>query len=147
MARPFANLAEDMLRLSGTLAGNANNAVRGISAAIHEECVLATPVDTGKARSNWVVTLGTPFIGELNPYSPGSHLGIGERANAEAAIQQGRNILGARQPSEGEAPVFITNNVDYLDKIRSPQIAFQPMSSVIETAILSGISRVSIKLV
>lgn len=143
MAKPFANLASDMLRLSGRLPLNTNNAVKAISAAVHEEEVLAMPVDTARSRSNWVASLHAPFDGELEPYAPGRHLGIAETANAESAIQQGRNVIGSRLPGPGT--VYLTNNVEYLDDIHSPQIGFQPISSVVSQALLTGVGRVTIR--
>ncbi len=75
------------------------------------EVVLATPVDTGKARSNWRVGNGSPASGTVPPHSPGRRLGIGESANADATIATGQSAI---QDSNPNLPIYITNNVGYI---------------------------------
>lgn len=142
MAKPFASLASDAIRTSGRLVYNVNNHVKAVAIAVHEEEVLAMPVDIGTTRSNWVASLTAPHVGELTAYAPGSHLGIAETANAEGAIQQGRNVIGSRQPGEGS--VYLVNNTEYIGRINSPQVNRAPMSLVIADALLRGLSRVGL---
>ena len=98
-----------------------NTIVRRAVLAIDQAIVLATPVDTGRARSNWLVTLGVGASGTIDPYAPGSRLGVGEANNAAGALAQARTAVASRVP---EQTVFITNNVDYISKLNagsSPQ--------------------------
>ncbi len=37
-----------------------------IAMAIHRNLVLTTPVDTGRARSNWLPSVGTPRVNEVS---------------------------------------------------------------------------------
>ena len=85
------------------------------------EVVLATPVDTGKARSNWQVGIGAPPSGVVSPYAPGRHLGLGETGNANGAIYAGQSVLRVSDPDQ---TIYIGNNVHYLEKLNdgfSPQ--------------------------
>lgn len=143
MAKPFDTLASDSLRIAGKVPLNANNLVKAVSLAVDEEVVLAMPVDTAKTRSGWAASLIAPHEGEIEPYFPGRHQGIGETANAEAAIQQARNVISQRRPGPGS--VYLTNNTPYIGVINSPQVGNAPISTVIATAILKGISRIKVR--
>lgn len=100
-----------MKRIGVLVEKNSEKAVVLTALAVDQAVVLATPVDTGRARSNWVVSVGRPVLSAIEPYSPGEHLGIGETANAGAALEQGRAALAA--PGE-KSRVYITNNVLYI---------------------------------
>jgi hypothetical protein len=106
----FAKALED----STSVQDYADTVQEQVAARVEEALVRATPVDTGKARSNWLVSNGSPMEDEIEPYSPGSKLGISEDANAEAAIQQGKEAI-TQHPS-GE-DIFIRNNVDYIERL------------------------------
>lgn len=84
--------------------------------------VLATPVDTGRARSNWRVGIGAPTSAVIDPYSPGKKLGIGERANANAAIAAGlariNSVRGASGRGGGlQTAIYINNNTPYIGNL------------------------------
>lgn len=91
--------------------------------------VLNTKADTGKARSNWRVGVGAPTRSVIEPYAPfpkGSKAGgagIGETANASAAIAAGNARINSVRGVSGvglKTGLFISNNVDYLDKALLP---------------------------
>jgi hypothetical protein len=63
--------------------------------------VLKTPVDTGRARGNWQVTIGSPAEGQLE--------GTG---SSDAVIARGLAVLANLQPYQ---IVWISNNVDYIE--------------------------------
>lgn len=69
-----------------------------------------TPVDTGKAVSNHVVTIGSPFVGVIDPHVPGVK-GSTADANRAAAREAGRPVIASAKPGE---TIHITNNVPYL---------------------------------
>lgn len=83
--------------------------------------VEATPVDTGAARSNWVVTIDDTFYGQIPPYAPypkNSHTGRGETANAGAAVAQGDSAI-APFDSTVNIEAHIQNNLDYIELLDS----------------------------
>ena len=91
-----------------------NKAVQKVALAIDQAVVLATPVDTGRARSNWQVSLIVPILSTREPYAPGRSLGLSESANARAAIGQAKAIIPARKP---EQEIHITNNLHYISDL------------------------------
>jgi len=80
--------------------------------------VLATPVDTGRARAGWIVSLGAPSSETPQTGESGD---IKEQRGATAAakaLAQARKAIGAY---EDQGSIHITNNVHYvpiLDKGR-----------------------------
>lgn len=101
----------------------ANQIKRRVALILDRELVMETPVDTGRARSNWVVSLQAPSTTERAPYSPGAGLGKSERANAAAALDQGMAVIGAAKPGQS---IFISNNVRYIGLLNDGHSAQAP---------------------
>lgn len=66
--------------------------------------VMKTPVDTGRARGNWQVTIDTPAEGQRDVMD----------AQGQATIAAGLAALESLPPF---ATVWISNNVDYIEKL------------------------------
>ena len=82
-------------------AGNVDKLVRTVALDMTSSIVLRTPVDSGRARGNWQVSIGAPsarVTGELDP--------AGAMAQAKA--------LGALASYRPGASVFIVNNLPYI---------------------------------
>ena len=114
MAKTFNGLGEFAKGIS-ELANNfpkeiareiAKASVQGFSVA-----VLATPVDTGFARSNWHVGIDSLPTQTREPFSPGIELGIGETANAQATIAEGTTRLKGFK--ENNNTIFLVNTANY----------------------------------
>lgn len=102
--------------------------------------VLNTPVDTGRARSNWRVSLTVPTRAVIPPYSPGRKLGISEGANARAAIAAGNRQIELFRPGRGRlvsTALYIVNNVSYIDKLNAGS-SKQMSAGFIERALLEA---------
>ena len=108
-----------------------NRIVRQVALVCDRELVLETPVDTGRARSNWIVSLGSAVTDERPPYAEGEGLGKGEAANAAAAMAQGQQVIGQRRPG---TDIFISNNVRYIGKLNDGWSAQAP-SGFVQAAI------------
>ena len=111
--------------------------VNRAATSVLTEVVRATPVDTGLARSNWVVSLGTGRADVIAPHSPGRKLGIAETTNASIAISMGSIVIAGRRRG---VPIVITNSVYYissLDRGSSPQQS----AGFVDAAIRRGVSR------
>ena len=93
-----------------------DRAVKKVALAVDQTVVLATPVDTGRARSNWVIGLKTPSRRKVDPYAPGSNLGTGESANASASIGVARAKINARKPGDD---IYISNNLEYIMELNN----------------------------
>lgn len=81
----------------------ADRIVRQIALAIDRTLVLATPVDTGRARANWQASLGVPASGTVP---------AGSRRGSEA-VQQAEAVIATYQGGPGTA-IFLTNNLPYI---------------------------------
>lgn len=84
--------------------------------------VYATPVDEGTARSNWRVGIGASTTSVIKAYAPGKKLGLGERANADAAIAAGfariNSVRGVSGRGGGlKTAIYITNNTEYIGNL------------------------------
>src|SRR5689334_10737419 len=64
--------------------------------------VLRTPVKTGRARGNWQVTSGVPANGAVEALDP----------TGSFALHDATTI-----PITGEDPVYIVNNLPYIDRL------------------------------
>lgn len=114
--------------------------------------VEGTPVDEGEARSNWRVSLGNPTRNVIPAFSRGKHLGIGERANARAAIHAGFNVInqlrvGAKfGTGQAGSALFITNAIPYLNRLRNGYSKQQPNDWVAEALLEARTEILQVKL-
>jgi hypothetical protein len=113
---------------------NLEKAVRKAALAIDQTVVLSTPVDTGRARSNWLVNIDTPSRGQIDPYSPGQGLGTGEGANARAALEQGKEAISRFRLGN---KIYLSNNLPYIQKLNDGFSAQAP-AGFVEKAVQSG---------
>lgn len=79
--------------------------VRKVALDLFRGIVMDTPVDTGRARANWQVSIGRPALGQIKHDS-----GSGQLA-AEAAIGAGTPSI---QAAKGDVAIYLTNNVPYI---------------------------------
>ena len=84
---------------------------RAVGLEITKDVILNTPVDTGRARSNWHTNLVKPDRSTREPFSKGENLGIGESQNSGAAIAEGFSRIGLHRKGQD---IFITNNLNYI---------------------------------
>lgn len=120
------------------IATNVNTAVRKAALAVDQALVLGTPVDTGLARSNWLVALGSPTRKTIAPYAPGNKLGLTEQANAAMALAQAAGTVNGRK---NEQDIWITNNIPYIGSLNEGS-SLQAPANFVELAIMDGINAV-----
>ncbi len=91
--------------------------VREVALAADRTLVLNTPVDTGRARANWQVTLGTPAAGTVDETTRG---------------QTPRNAAVIAQYKGGtpNAAIFNTNNLPYIVPLNNGHSKQQPAGFV-----------------
>lgn len=111
-----------------------------IANAVLRAVVFNTPVDTGRARSNWIVTRGSPANWSRLAFAPGQGLGAGETANAIATIEAGNGAIALAQPADN---LFITNNVQYIRELNQGK-STQAGSHFVQRAVLSGLAEVQL---
>lgn len=123
-----------MNRRAANLPDEVNRIKRKTALAVDQALVLATPVDTGRARSNWLVSLGTGRADTVAPYAPTSKAGISESTNAQGAISQGSGEIARAVP---EQDIYITNNLPYIIPLNQGHSAQAP-AMFVEQAIDAG---------
>lgn len=126
---PTLQFSKNIRRRGRQVENAATALVKTMAKRTLRSLVLNTKADTGKARSNWRVGVGAPTRSVIEPYAPfpkGSKAGgagIGETANASAAIAAGNARINSVSGISGvglKTGIFISNNVDYLDKALVP---------------------------
>lgn len=134
--KSFQHFSKHMGIVASNVITNSNRIKQRTALVIDRNIVLSTPVDTGRARSNWQVAVGTPIDDVKQAYSPGAQLGFEESANASAAIQQGEVAISRAIPGQ---PIFITNNLPYVKRLNDGHSAQAP-AGFVEVAIAAGSS-------
>jgi hypothetical protein len=117
---------------------NADELVPKVALAIDQGLVVRTPVDTGRARSNWRVSIGTGLEGVIDAYVKGEAGNTGG-ANAQAALLQAKGVL---MTYRGKVPVYITNNLPYIVRLNEGWSAQAP-AGFVELAIQEGVAAVN----
>lgn len=115
---------------------NLNKKTKRVALAIDALLVKAMPVDTGRAKSSVVVTVGAPALSVTEEaYFPGEK-GSTSGANTQAAIDQAESALRDRIPGE---EIHININIPYIDDLNkgsSPQAS----PGFIEQAVQDAVS-------
>ncbi len=105
--------------------------IRRAAFAALKAAASGTPVDKGVARSNWRLSVGARTFAVIPAYSPGNKLGIGERANLNATLAAGRNVLRDLKTRQA---VILTNNVDYIDLLNEGSHSDQSSGGFVQAA-------------
>jgi len=117
--------ANRMRKHAAGVVTNSNTNIIKLVALIHQTLVLATPVDTGRARANWQVGLGVEPADELASEDPGG----------QGTIAKAVSVLSTRK---SEQTIHIANNVPYIQRLNEGWSAQAPAAFVeqaIDTAI------------
>ena len=96
---------------------NAVDIVRRAALAGDQTAVTTTPVDTGRARSNWSVSIGSRDLTGLDePDSP--------TQGQDGALAQGRRVVQTWELGAGT--IFIQNNLPYIQRLEDGYSAQAP---------------------
>jgi len=139
----FEMMPTVMKARAGQVAQGMTRIVKRAHGAVSSAVIRATPVDKGVARSNWVGNLNGPFRGVIPAYSPGHKLGLGETANATAAIGQNKAVALGFLAGKNMA-IHTSNSVRYMGKLNAGGHSSQaPVAGFIDLAVQTGV--VSVK--
>lgn len=115
--KAFASLMD---RRAKELPTRLNEIKKKVASQVLTDVVYDTPVDTGQAKSNWIVNLGQASTTVRLAYVPGFKGSTGQD-NASSAINAGESVInGARAGVD----IHITNNLPYIVRLNqgySPQ--------------------------
>lgn len=118
----LASFARKMRFRANEADRNTNRTVRKVALAAHQTVAIATPVDTGQARSNWWVTLGSPTDATREAFFPGEK-GSTAAQNVAAVLGEGRSVISGRRNG---TDVWISNNLPYIGKLNQGSSAQAP---------------------
>lgn len=90
-----------------------------------------TPVDTGWARANWIPEIGTPFEGTAGTRE------AAESGNVDVATQQ-FGIAKVATAYKLGPPIYITNNVPYIERLNEGSSSQAP-AAFVQAAILRAV--------
>lgn len=126
----FARLNRRLRTLRKDFNTNSDLTFRRLITQSLTNVILTTPVDTGRARANWQISLGSPAISQLANEDPGGG-GTIAAGTAKASQATTENI------------VFLSNNLPYivaLDNGSSPQAPAGFVEASVRAAIQSVLS-------
>lgn len=106
---------------------------RKVALAADQAIVSGTPVDTGRARSNWIVALDGPSSAVIDAYTPGE-AGSTAGSNTHAALDQGAGVI--RNYRMGQE-IHITNNLPYIQRLNDGYSAQAP-ANFVEQAVMEA---------
>lgn len=131
----LGDFSKRIRRRAADIERNINRTVRQVALVADRELVLATPVDTGRARSNWFVNLGAPNRSVSEPYFPGEK-GSTASSNSQAAIDQATQVISRRQIGQD---IYISNNLDYIGSLNDGSSAQAP-AQFVESAVQRAVN-------
>jgi len=139
----FNQVAKSLRAVAKNVPQNANIIVRKVALAIDQAVVLGTPVDTGRARSNWQVSIDAPATGTVEPFAKELPDKVG--AAADSGTFAINSAIAATKGFAGGS-IFIVNNLPYIIPLNEGH-SQQAQPGYIQNAILNGIRAVrSVKL-
>lgn len=111
----FGDFSARMRVRAKAVSENSDRLVRKVALSVDQALVSGTPVDTGRARSNWIVQLDAASDQTIEAYAPGSGAST-VSDNTQAALAQGsREIAGYSGDHHSE--IHITNNLPYIEQL------------------------------
>lgn len=107
--------------------------------AADQAVVMATPVDKGRARSNWIVQMDAPARTAIDAYVPGDK-GSTAGPNSASAIAQGQAVI-ARYDGDRNSGIAISNNLPYINALNSGSSRQAP-AGFIQKAVQAAVRQV-----
>ena len=129
----LARFQRRIRQIADQIEENVPDIARKAAIAIDQAVVLATPVDTGRARSNWQIGIGAAPSGAREAFSPGQG-GDTEGANTRAALDDARRKINTGRDG---ADIHITNNLDYIGRLNEGSSEQAP-AGFVEDAVMIG---------
>lgn len=81
--------------------------VRAVALVVDHELIATTPVDTGRARANWLPSLNVPDVTIIPPAEKGG------------TVQRTANLERAIESYTLDDTILITNNLPYISELNN----------------------------
>jgi hypothetical protein len=133
------DFAGRMSRLSVQVEGNVEEAVKDCAKAVTRTVIDATPVDTGRARSNWTAELDQAFARLFPAHVPGEK-GSTAEANAEAAINQANEVVNQFDITANRE-IHVANSLPYIGVLNDGHSKQAP-AGFVQEAVMEGLATV-----
>lgn len=134
--RSLGALADRMNFVSKEFITRATQMVRRVALTVHQVVVVGTPVDTGRARSNWFVSFGSPVIrNEESPADQSASLGARKRQATQHAIDQGSPVIASWRLGAGD--IYVANGVPYIGDL-DRGTSRQAPTGMVKQAVIAG---------
>lgn len=106
----FSAFAKKLRQASKNFDANTDRILIRLAEGFTKKVIAYTPVDTGRAVSNWTLTIGSPSLALKEPYAPGvkgSTAEANRRAAEAEALKTARTYTNKKQ-------VWVTNATPYI---------------------------------
>ena len=133
----FAQFEAEVLKFANELDDEANRFKRKIALDLLQEVVMRSPVDTGRYRANWLVTINKPSTRELVRFKS-RNAALQRGVGFDPIIEAGLRVLRRVRPGQD---IWITNNVPYAERIEFGSWSKQAPQGVLNVALESDMTR------
>lgn len=127
------DLAKRLEGIAATVDERGNEAKKKVATVIIKDLIPATPVDTSRALSNWIVTNGQANNFSILPHVSG-HFGSTRGPSMSAALADAMQQIAKAKPG---VPLFITNNLRYIRDLNTGTSKQAP-SGFVERSVMLG---------
>lgn len=110
----LGNFARRIRKAAADVEPAVDDTLRKVALVANQTVIMATPVDTGRARANWQVSVDAPITEQV------------ESTDANGALQ--RNVQVIRDYRSG--PIILQNNVPYIGRLNDGWSAQAPAGFV-----------------
>jgi hypothetical protein len=138
MAEP-AEFERRIQSIGVRVAEGGDRIVRMAFLKIDQAVVLATPVDKGTARSNWLPGFDNPVSGQREAFVPGTGGSTGG-ANAQAAMNAAKELADGYDGDQHKS-LHLTNNLPYIARLNEGSSTQAP-ELFVETAVGTAVGSV-----
>ena len=114
---------ERSLSISSDLSKDIGKETRSLALRAFRNIILSTPVDEGRARGNWQLSVATPISSQVEDFDRSGGATISKGASVVRAV------FRVKYPT-----LWITNNLPYIQRLNEGHSAQAPVMFV-ETAI------------
>jgi hypothetical protein len=133
------DFAKRLDRIAVLVEGNVERAVKDCAGAVARSVISNTPVDTGRARSNWTAQMDEAFAGLFPAKVPGI-AGSTAEASAVAAIESAEQVIETFD-IEKNGSIHVTNNLPYIGALNDGHSEQAP-ADFVRLALLDGLATV-----
>lgn len=99
-----------------------------VSFDLFRDIVKRTPVDTGRARANWMMTEGAPATGTIGEFRK-EHVAKSRKKDKKAVLYSAP-VPPPRSGFSGRQPIFIVNNLPYIEALENGHSKQAPFGMV-----------------